>query len=45
MAHVINIDEYKSIKTYWIAFYVNGDNILYFDSYEADHNPKEVKKS
>ena len=45
VAHVINIDEYKSIKTYWIAFYVNGDNILYFDSYEADHNPKEVKKS
>ena len=44
VAHVINLDEYKSIRTHWIAFYVNGDNIVYFDSYEVDHNPKEIKK-
>ena len=27
-AHVINLDEHKSIKTHWIALHVNGDNIL-----------------
>ena len=25
-AYVINLDEYKSIGTHWIAFYKNGDN-------------------
>ena len=28
--YVINLDEYKSIGTYWIVFYVNGDNVTYF---------------
>ena len=26
-AYVINADEFKSIETYWIALYVNGNNI------------------
>ena len=26
-AYVINLDEYKSIGTYWIPLYVNGDNV------------------
>ena len=25
-AYVINLDEYKSIRTRWIALYVNGNN-------------------
>ena len=25
-ASVINLDEYKSIETHWIASYVNGNN-------------------
>ena len=25
-AYVINLDEYKSIKTHWRDLYVNGDN-------------------
>ena len=25
-AYVINLDEYKSIGTHWIALYVNGNN-------------------
>ena len=24
--YVINRDEFKSIETHWIVFYVNGDN-------------------
>ena len=34
----------KSIGTHCIAFYVNGNNIIYFDSFGVDHIPKEVKK-
>ena len=29
--YVINLDEYESIGTHWIALYVNGNNIN-FDS-------------
>ena len=28
----MNLDEYKSIAIHWIALYVNGDNVTYFDS-------------
>ena len=31
--YVINLDEYKSIGTHWIALYVNADKIIYFDIY------------
>ena len=43
-AYVINLDEYKSIGTHWIALYVNGNNIIYFDSFGVEHIPKEIKK-
>ena len=44
-AYVINLDEYKSIGTHWIALYVNGNNIIYFDSFGVEHIPKEIEKS
>ena len=43
-AYVINLDEFKSIGTYWIVLYVNGDNMIYFDSLGVEHFPKEIKK-
>ena len=42
-AYVINLDEYKSIGTNWIALYVNGNNIIYFDRFGVEHIPKEIK--
>ena len=27
-AFVINLNEYKSIRTHWIALYVNGNNMF-----------------
>ena len=43
-AYVINLDEYESIGTHWIALYVNGNKMIYFDSSEVEHIPKEIKK-
>ena len=43
-AYVINLDEYQSIGTHWIALYVNANNIVYFDSFGVEHIPKEIKK-
>ena len=34
---LINLDEYKSIGTHWIALYVNAENVTYFDSFGVEH--------
>ena len=41
-AHVINLDEFKSIGTHWVTLYVNANNIIYFDSLEVEYNLKEI---
>ena len=41
-AYVTNHDEVKSIGTHWIALYVSGNNIMYFDSFGVGHIPKEI---
>ena len=43
-AYVINLDEFKSIQTHWIALYVDGDNVAYFDSFRVKYIPEEIKK-
>ena len=43
-AYIINLDEYKSIGTHWIALYVTGDNVTYFDSFGVEHIPKKKEK-
>ena len=41
-AFVINLDECKSIGTLWIALYLNGDNLTYFDSFGIEYIPKKL---
>ena len=41
---MLNLDEYKSIGTHWIALYVNDNNVTYFDSFGLEHIPKEITK-
>ena len=43
-ACIINIDDYESIGTHWIAFYINAKNVRYFDSFGVEYIPKEIKK-
>ena len=43
-AYVVNLDEYKSIGTHWIASYVNRNCMTYFDSFVVEHILKEVKR-
>ena len=40
-AYIINLDEYKSIGTHWIALYLNDKNLTYFDCFGVEHIPKE----
>ena len=42
--YVINLDEFKSIGTQWIALYANGNDIIYFDSFGVEHIPKDIRK-
>ena len=44
MAYIIILNEFKSIGTHWIAFYVDGINVLYFDGFGVEHIPKTIKK-
>ena len=41
---MINLNDYKSIGTHWIALYVNAKTVTYFDSFGVEHIPKEIKK-
>ena len=42
VAHVANLEEYKSIRTHWIDLYVNGNNLSNFDSFGYEHIPREM---
>ena len=43
-AYVINPNASKSIVTHWIDSSVNGNNVIYFDSFGAEHISKEIKE-
>ena len=42
--YVINLDEYADVGTHWIALYVKNNEVIYFDSFGAEHVPKEIKR-
>ena len=41
--NLINFDEYSDIGTHWIALYALNNNVTYFDSFDVEHIPKEIK--
>ena len=40
-SNVINVDEYSDIETQWIVFFVQTNNVAYFDSFGVEYIPKE----
>ena len=42
-AYIINLDDYESIGTQWIAWYVNAKNTTYFDSFGVERIPKKLE--
>ena len=42
-AYVINVYKYSDIRTHWVALYVHNDDVTYFNSFGAEHIPKEIK--
>ena len=43
-AYVINLDEYADVGPHWIALFCNRNEIVYFDSFGAEHVPGEIKE-
>ena len=37
---MINLNEFKSIGIHSVALYVNGNNVIDFDSFEVEHIAK-----
>ena len=42
-AYIINLDEYSDTGIHWVALYVQNNNATYFDTFGAEHIPKEIK--
>ena len=42
-AYIINLDEYSDIETHWVALYIQNNDVTYFDSFEVEHIPKEIR--
>ena len=43
-AYVINLDEYADVGTHLIALFCNRNEIVYFDSFDVEHVPEEIKE-
>ena len=43
-AYVVNTDQYSDTESHWIALYALNNNVTYFDSFGAEHGPKEIEK-
>ena len=42
-AYIVNLDEYSDIGTHWVALYVLNNSVTYFDDFEVEHIPREIK--
>ena len=42
--YIVNLDEYKSMETHWIALHVNVNNVANFNSCDVENGSKEVNQ-
>ena len=43
-AYVINLDEYADVGRHWIALFFNWSEIVFFNSFGAEHILEEIKE-
>ena len=43
-AYVINLDDHVDTGKHWIALFRVRDEVIYFDSFDVEHVPREIKK-
>ena len=43
-AYVVKLAECEWVWTHWIVVYVNGDNVIYFDSFGVEYISKKIQK-
>ena len=43
-AYIINLHEHYDTGTHWIALWMDNNNATYFDTFEVQHIPKEIKE-
>ena len=43
-AYIINLDEYADVGTHWIALFCKKNEIVYFDSFDVEYIPEEIKE-
>ena len=44
MGHTQTCRQYADVGTHWIALFCNKSEIVYFDSFGAEHIPEEIKE-
>ena len=42
-AYIINLDGYSDIGTHWVSLYVQNNDVIYFDSFGAEHIAEEIR--
>ena len=42
-SYVINLDEYSDIETHCVTLYVKNNDATYFDYFDVENIPKEIK--
>ena len=42
--YVINLDEYANVGTHWVALFCKKSEIVYFNSFCAEHILKEIEE-
>ena len=44
-AYVIDLHDYKVVRTHWIGLYMIGNIMTYFDGFGVTYIPKEIENS
>ena len=42
--YIVNLDKYLSIETHYTTLYANGNKVTYFDSFDVEQIPEEIKR-